>query len=661
VIIVDTFTGRLMPGRRWSDGLHQSIEAKEGVNIRKEDQTLATITFQNYFRLYRKLSGMTGTAETEAAEFEKIYKLEIVVIPTNKPMRRLENPDVVFRTEKEKYKAVADDIAILHEKQQPVLVGTTSIEKSERLSGILQRKGVRHVVLNAKFHEREAEIVAQAGRLGMVTISTNMAGRGTDILLGGNPEFMARQELVKKSKARAISVAEGAINPMAPAGFLRFYYQGQEFEIAEPDWSETFKGHAEAAQQDHEQVIAAGGLFILGTERHESRRIDNQLRGRAGRQGDPGESRFYLSLEDDLMRIFAKQWVSTLLERLGMEEGVPIESKMISKRIEGAQKAVEAQNFESRKHLLEYDDVMNKQREAVYGLRRQLLEGVDQRELILEDYVGGILSGFLDEFAGEKVRPEQWNIKGLEEKFVDQFGLNLAATQIKPQELSRHELGEEIFAKLTEAYVAKEKILGAPTMRYHERMVMLSVIDGLWKDHLLSMDHLKEGISLRGYAQKDPLVEYKRESFDMFEAMMMKFQEDTVRFLFRMQILGADGQPVDAAPRPNRVVPKAPPVASAGVPGDGSSLPGWNAAQPPTLDAEPREIAIHNRQPSTTIDALEKEFHRKKQRELEVASRSGGGEGSQPTQRRTGEKIGRNDPCPCGSGKKYKKCHGAEK
>jgi preprotein translocase subunit SecA len=416
VIIVDTFTGRLMPGRRWSDGLHQSIEAKEGVNIRKEDQTLATITFQNYFRLYKKLSGMTGTAETEAAEFEKIYKLEIVVIPTNKLMLRLENPDVVYRTEKEKYKAAADDIATLHEKKQPVLVGTTSIEKSERLSGILQRKGIKHVVLNAKFHEREAEIVAQAGRLGQVTISTNMAGRGTDILLGGNPEFMTRQELVKKGKARAISVAEGAINPMAPAGFLRFYYQGQEFEVSDADWAESNKGHAEAAQIDHEQVIAAGGLFILGTERHESRRIDNQLRGRAGRQGDPGESRFYLSLEDDLMRIFAKQWVSTLLERLGMEEGVPIESKMISKRIEGAQKAVEAQNFESRKHLLEYDDVMNKQREAVYGLRRQLLEGVEQRELILEDYVGGILSTLLDEFAGEKVRPDQWNIKGLEDK-----------------------------------------------------------------------------------------------------------------------------------------------------------------------------------------------------------------------------------------------------
>ena len=431
VIIVDTFTGRLMPGRRWSDGLHQSIEAKEGVNIRKEDQTLATITFQNYFRLYKKLSGMTGTAETEAAEFEKIYKLEIVVIPTNKPMLRLENPDVVYRTEKEKYKAVGRRHRQAAREAAAGAGGHHVDRKIERLSGILQRKGVRHVVLNAKFHEREAEIVAQAGRLGMVTIATNMAGRGTDILLGGNPEFMARQELVKKGNARAISVAEGAINPMAPAGFLRFYYQGQEFEVSDADWAESNKGHAETALKDHEQVIAVGGLFILGTERHESRRIDNQLRGRAGRQGDPGESRFYFSLEDDLMRIFAKQWVSTLLERLGMEEGVPIESKMISKRIEGAQKAVEAQNFESRKHLLEYDDVMNKQREAVYGLRRQLLEGVDQRELILEDYVGGILSGFLDEFAGEQVRPDQWNIKGLEEKLVDQFGLNLSGVGLQ--------------------------------------------------------------------------------------------------------------------------------------------------------------------------------------------------------------------------------------
>ncbi len=651
VIIVDTFTGRLMPGRRWSDGLHQSIEAKEGVNIRKEDQTLATITFQNYFRLYQKLSGMTGTAETEAAEFEKIYKLEIVVIPTNKPLLRLENSDVVFRTEKEKYTAVADNIAELHETGQPVLVGTTSIEKSERLSGILQRKGVKHVVLNAKQHEKEAEYVAQAGRVGVVTIATNMAGRGTDILLGGNAEFMARQELVKTkdadgaAKARAISVAEGAINPMAPKGFQRFYYSGQEFEVSEGDWADTYKGHAESAQREHEAVINAGGLFILGTERHESRRIDNQLRGRAGRQGDPGASRFYLSLEDDLMRIFAKQWVSTLLERLGMEEGVPIESRMISKRIEGAQKAVEAQNFESRKHLLEYDDVMNKQREAVYGLRRQLLEGVDQRELILEDYVGGILSNLLDEFANERTRADQWDFKGLSAKLVDHFGFKMEETPVNPLDLTRHELGDQLFARLTESYEAKEKILGAAQMRYHERMVMLSVIDGLWKEHLLSMDQLKEGIGLRGYAQRDPLVEYKRESFEMFEAMMLKFQEDTARFLFRMQILGPDGQPMDAAPRPNRVVPPAPAVAS--------------AAQPLVGDGAPREIAIPTRQPSTTIDQLEKEFHRKKERELAAASRQGGGEGSEPSQRRTGDKVGRNDPCPCGSGKKYKKCHGA--
>jgi preprotein translocase subunit SecA len=655
VIIVDTFTGRLMPGRRWSDGLHQSIEAKEGVKIRKEDQTLATITFQNYFRLYKKLAGMTGTAETEAAEFEKIYKLEIVVIPTNKPLLRVENPDVVYRTEKEKFKAAADDIAQLNEKGQPVLVGTVSIEKSERLSAILQRKGIRHVVLNAKQHEREAEYVAQAGRSGMVTIATNMAGRGTDILLGGNAEFIARQDMVRQGRARAVSVAEGAINPTAPAGFLRFYYQGQEFEVAEPDWAATFGVHNEAAQKEHEEVIARGGLFILGTERHESRRIDNQLRGRAGRQGDPGASRFYLSLEDDLMRIFAKQWVSTLLEKLGMEEGVPIESKMISNRIEAAQKAVESQNFESRKHLLEYDDVMNKQREAVYGLRRQLLEGVDQRELILEDYVGGILSGILDEFAPEDKHPDQWNIKGMDEKLMGQFGFSLSGAGIRASELARHELGDEIFEKLKQQYEQKEHILSAPQMRYHERMVMLSVIDGLWKDHLLSMDQLKEGIGLRGYAQQDPLVAYKKESFDMFETMMAKFQEDTVRFLFRMQIIGPDGRPIDAAPEPRRAVPAAPPVASADQPlfaGDGRAG---------LREAAPREIAIPTRAPQTTIDALEKEFHRKKQRELEAATRAGGSaNGSQPTQRRTGDKVGRNDPCPCGSGKKYKKCHGAE-
>uniref|UniRef100_E6PZI8 Preprotein translocase subunit, ATPase n=1 Tax=mine drainage metagenome TaxID=410659 RepID=E6PZI8_9ZZZZ len=452
---------------------------------------------------------------------------------------------------------------------------------------------------------------------------------------------MTRQELVKNGLARAISVAEGAISPMAPAGFLRFYYQGQEFETDEPQWQEVNAVHTAAASKEHDEVIEVGGLFILGTERHESRRIDNQLRGRAGRQGDPGASRFYLSLEDDLMRIFAKAWVSTLLERLGMEEGVPIESKMISKRIEGAQKAVESQNFESRKHLLEYDDVMNKQREAVYGLRRQLLLAIEQREIILEDYVSGILGAALDQFANEQKHPEQWDLKGLNTRLIDQFGFDYEAGGLDPLAITRHELGEAIYEQLKAHYASKESILGMDAMRYHERMVMLSVLDGLWKDHLLAMDHLKEGIGLRGYAQQDPLVAYKKESFDMFEAMMTRFQEDTVRYLFRMQIVGPDGQPVTAAPALNREVPAAPPVASA------SLNPG-------------RDIAIPTRAPSTTIDALEKEFERKKQKELEAARFAGPSSAAAPVQRHAGAKVGRNDPCPCGSGKKYKKCHGTE-
>ena len=662
VIIVDEFTGRMMPGRRWSDGLHQAVEAKEGVNIRREDQTLATITFQNYFRLYKKLAGMTGTAETEAAEFDNIYKLDIVVIPTNKPLLRVENADVVYRTAKEKYFAVADEIAQLHEKQQPVLVGTTSIEKSELLSQILARKGVRHVVLNAKYHEREAEIVAQAGRLGMVTIATNMAGRGTDILLGGNPDFVARQELVKKSLARAISPAEGAINPMAAPGMLRFYYQGQEFETSQENWDRVYAGHAATAAAEHEAVIATGGLHILGTERHESRRVDNQLRGRAGRQGDPGASRFYLSLEDDLMRIFAREWVSTLLQKMGMEEGMPIESRMISNRIEAAQKAVEGQNFEARKHLLEYDDVMNKQREAVYGTRHQLLEGLDQKELIVEDYVPNILSEILDEFASEKVHPDQWDWKALNEKLVSHFGFDLNAEGVDTSRMTRHELGETLFERLKDKYEAKQQLIGDQAMRFHERMIMLSVLDGLWKDHLLNMDHLKEGIGLRGYGQQDPLVAYKKESFEMFEAMMQRFQEDTVRFLFLMRIVGPDGQPVEIPSRPRTAIPAAPAVASA----DGSAAvarPGLpvnagdgNGHRQPVA---PPPIPIPTRAPSTTIDELEREFERKKKRELEHARMAGGGDSSLPAQRRTGEKVGRNDPCPCGSGKKYKKCHGA--
>jgi preprotein translocase subunit SecA len=682
VIIVDEFTGRLMPGRRWSDGLHQAVEAKEGVAVRKEDQTLATITFQNYFRLYRKLSGMTGTAETEATEFDKIYKLDIVVTPTNRKMQRVEYPDVVFRTTQEKYFAVADEIARLHAEKQPALVGTTSIEKSELLSEILKRKGVRHVVLNAKFHEKEAEIVAQAGRLGMVTIATNMAGRGTDILLGGNPEFMARQDLVRKQQARAVSAAEGAIQPTAGPGMFRFYYSGQEFECTQEAWDGAVAAHEAAAKEEHDAVIAAGGLHIIGTERHESRRVDNQLRGRAGRQGDPGASRFYLSLEDDLMRIFAREWVSGLLQRLGMEEGVPIESGMISKRIEAAQKAVETQNFESRKHVLEYDDVMNKQREAVYGLRRQLMEGVDQKQLITEDYAGTILSNALDEFAPDKVPVAEWKTDKLFEAIFDIFGAKFEDGTEGPNALdlhtlSRHDLGETIYTRLQARYGIKEQILGPDAMRYHERIVMLSVLDGLWKDHLLAMDHLKEGIGLRSYAQQDPLVAYKKESFDMFEQMMLRFQEDTARHLFRMQIIGPDGQPIETpeqlaaaqamqqqAMLQQQLAQQQALQQPAPVPQPERQLVGAGSAPVPqsTRDlgaAQAPVPAIPTRAPSTTIDRLEQEFQKKKARELELSRQAGAATASPAAQRATGQKVGRNDKCPCGSGKKYKVCHGA--
>ena len=629
VIIVDEFTGRLMPGRRWSDGLHQAIEAKENVKIERENQTLATITFQNYFRMYKKLAGMTGTAETEAAEFEKIYRLEVMVIPTNKVMLRLENPDVVYRTEKEKYYAASDEIQNLHATGRPVLVGTTSIEKSERLSELLKKKNIKHVVLNAKYHEREAEIVAQAGRKGMVTIATNMAGRGTDILLGGNPEFMAKQECVKKGIAQPLRAAQGKIQiDVDETKSTVWYYAGNEYVVPTDQWTETFNRYKLQTDQEHDEVTAVGGLHIFGTERHEARRIDNQLRGRAGRQGDPGSSRFYLSLEDDLMRIFAKEWVSKLLQRLGMEEGIPIESRLITRRIATAQEAVEAQNFEARKHLLEYDDVMNKQREAVYGLRRQLLEGVEQKELILEDYVSGILSDVMDQFCGAKVHPDNWDIKGLKDAIFTRFGVDILAEGIKPESLSRQELGDAIFAKLKERYDAKEKLIGPDAMRYHERMIMLSVLDSQWKDHLRDMDHLKEGIGLRGYGQHDPLVEYKRESFDMFEAMMTRFQEETARYLYLMQILERPAPASEAQ------------LHGAGLDGNGSRPP---------------------RNVSTSVDELEESFQRKKRRELEQARMAGSGEAQTVQQVVRGTaKIGRNDPCPCGSGKKYKKCCGAQ-
>ncbi len=637
VIIVDEFTGRMMPGRRWSDGLHQAVEAKEGVKVERENQTLATITFQNYFRMYKKLAGMTGTAETEAPEFEKIYKLEVMVIPTNRPLLRKENPDVVYRTEKEKYFAAADEIEKLHAGGQPVLVGTTSIEKSERLSKLLDKKGVKHYVLNAKQHEREAEIVAQAGRKGMVTIATNMAGRGTDILLGGNPEFMAKQECFKKGLAQPMRTAQGRIEgEHEDENSTVWYYSGKEFVVPTDKWTEIFDRHKQVTDKEHGEVIAAGGLHIFGTERHEARRIDNQLRGRAGRQGDPGSSRFYLSLEDDLMRIFAKEWVSNLLQRLGMEEGVPIESRLITRRIQKAQEAVEAQNFESRKHLLEYDDVMNKQREAVYGLRTQLLKGVDQKDLILEDYVVAILGDLMEQFCAVKTHPEDWDVKGMKDAIFTRFGVDILAEGIKPETLNRQELGDAIFDKLKERYDAKEKLIGPDAMRYHERMIMLSVLDQLWKEHLLNMDHLKEGIGLRGYGQHDPLVEYKRESFEMFEAMMQKFQEDTVRYLYLMQIL--------ERPEPAPVARAVPQEAEGG--GVSTLISGGGDGH------RPRQLA-------TSVDDLEESFQRKKKRELEQARMAGAGDRQPVQQVIRGEKVGRNDPCPCGSGKKYKKCHGA--
>jgi preprotein translocase subunit SecA len=488
---------------------------------------------------------------------------------------------------------------------------------------------------------------------------------------------VTKQDLVKRGQARSVSAAEGAISPTAGPGMMRFYYQSQEFETSQENWDRAWQVHQANTEHEHEEVLATGGLCILGTERHESRRIDNQLRGRAGRQGDPGASRFYLSLEDDLMRIFAREWVGPLLQKMGMDEGVPIESGMITRRIEGAQKAVESQNFEARKHLLEYDDVMNKQREAVYGTRKQLLEGVEQKELILEDYVAGLVSNILDEFASESRHPDQWDLAGLKQKLMEHFGFNAETEGIAFDTLSRHELGDTLFDKLKEKYELKEQIIGSQGMRYHERMIMLSVLDGLWKDHLLNMDHLKEGIGLRGYGQQDPLVAYKKESFDMFEAMMTRFQEDTVRYLFMMQIVGQDGQPITRPIQQQPVqqtLPAQPHSAQQPLQelnGHGAPpvpLPQHVQSPAPKQTWRPMPVgqtrAAETGAPETrtTIDEIEREFARKKKKELEQARAAGsnGHGATQVEQRRTGEKVGRNDPCPCGSGLKYKKCHGKD-
>ncbi|MEP6636527.1 MAG: preprotein translocase subunit SecA, partial [Acidobacteriota bacterium] len=519
VIIVDDFTGRLMKGRRWSDGLHQAVEAKEGVKIEKENQTLATITLQNYFRLYEKLSGMTGTAETEASEFHSTYKLDVIVIPTHMPMVRKDHSDMIYRTLPEKWDAVIEEIKDCHERGQPTLVGTVSVENSELIARRLQKEAVPHNVLNAKYHEREAEIIAQAGRRGAVTIATNMAGRGTDILLGGNPDFMAREFLKKEE-----------IDPD---------------QVTEEQWSKAFSDAKRIVEAEHEEVVGIGGLHILGTERHESRRIDNQLRGRAGRQGDPGSSRFILSLEDDLMRIFAGDKVKALMQRLGMEKGVAIESGMVSKRIAAAQKSVEGRNFESRKHLLEYDDVMNKQRETIYGLRRQLMEQPDQREYLLGDppqagVAYDLLSDITKQYLNPDVSPDDWDVDNYKLQIKTIYDLDTEVAGIDFQKLTSPEVAEHIWEKLKIKYGQKEEQIGMEAMRTYERIIMLNIIDAQWKDHLLSLDHLKQGIGLVGYGQKDPLVEYKKQSFDMFQEMLDRIDTSTIRSLFNLQIVSEE-------------------------------------------------------------------------------------------------------------------------
>jgi len=633
VVIVDEFTGRMMPGRRWSDGLHQAVEAKEGVRIERENQTLATITFQNYFRMYKKLAGMTGTAETEAAEFDKTYKLEVLVIPTNRTLIRHEFADIVYRTEREKFNAAVEEIRELHKKGQPVLVGTISIEKSERLSAMLQKAGkIPHVVLNAKFHEKEAVIVAQAGRKNSVTVATNMAGRGTDILLGGNPEFMTKEFCLKERLAEMIQSDEPVFGFDDPH-FVYFQHLDHSYRVPRGKWEEVFGKFKSQTDAEHDDVVRLGGLHILGTERHEARRIDNQLRGRAGRQGDPGSSRFYLSLEDDLLRIFAGERLSGIMQRLGMEEGVPIESRLITRRIEAAQRAVEAQNFEARKHLLEYDDVMNKQREAIYGLRRQLLEGLDQRDYLLS-IADGITVAMLDTYCEKTVHPGEWGLSALTNDMLGQFGIDLRAAGIEGKQLNREELRAELVRLVHQKHEEKEKLVGAEALRWHERMIMLQVVDNQWKDHLLGMDHLKEGIGLRGYGQKDPLVEYKKESFTMFQDLMDRIENETVRYLWQMQVVSA----AEAAALEQRLA--------------------GESEEPEETAAAPVQPAAR-RGRGSQMDDFVRDIERKKKKELAELQFSGGGDAVAVQTVHRGEKIGRNEPCPCGSGKKYKKCCGA--
>lgn len=563
VQIVDEFTGRLMPGRRWSDGLHQAVEAKEGVKVAKENQTLASITFQNYFRMYEKLAGMTGTADTEAVEFNEIYKLEVVVIPTNQPLLRQDKSDVIYKTEKEKFLAAIEDIAECHKNGQPVLVGTITIDKSEVLASLLKKRGVPHNVLNAKQHEREAFIVAQAGRKGAVTIATNMAGRGTDIVLGGNPEMMARAE------------AASAEDP-------------------ETRFQELLPGFEERCRADRQEVLDAGGLYILGTERHESRRIDNQLRGRSGRQGDPGKSHFYLSLEDDLLRIFGSQRVAYIMDKMKIPDGEPIEHGMISKAIENAQKKVEAHNFDIRKHLLEYDDVMNRQREVIYTQRREVLGGEQLKETF-QGICTETVEDIIATFCPDKTSAQEWDWARLVEDFGNQFAFVPDFNEIDQTSVSRDELEQLLKQQVEGRLDYKEEDFTPPLMKHLMRVLLLQAIDSQWKDHLLSVDHLKEGIGLRSYGQKNPKEEYKREAYNLFMEMMGRIRQEVLQKIFRIQLAREE-------------------------------------------DVEQMEA---------------------QQRQQKIAMNRVGGdtEARKPTTREE-DKVGRNDSCPCGSGKKYKKCCG---
>ena len=649
VVIVDEFTGRLMPGRRWSDGLHQAVEAKEKVKIERENQTLATVTFQNYFRKYKKLAGMTGTADTEAPEFAKIYNLDVIVMPTNRELRRIENPDLVYRTGDEKWEAIVTEIIDEHAKGRPVLVGTVSIEKSERLSSLLDRRGLKrgtttgggadkHVVLNARYHAQEAEFVAQAGRKGSVTIATNMAGRGTDILLGGNPEFMARQQCLAEEVAERLSKGEERF--VEDEQFVYFYHLDAFYRVPKDAYARIFAHFKRQCDAEHDEVVELSGLHILATERHEARRIDNQLRGRAGRQGDPGSSRFYLSLEDDLMRIFGSDRISGLMQKLGMEEGVPIEHGMVSRAIERAQKQVEAQNFSVRKQLLEYDDVMNKQRENIYALRREILEGkikfenedrsvevVDTRDYLMS-LAEDVLDSIVEMYAPREGDFEQWDLDALRREMTRAYSLD--AGGLKFDDLSADEIRDLLWDTLKESYEAKEAMISREVMQRVARDVMLQIVDQQWKDHLYSLDHLKEGIGLRGYGQRDPLVEYKKESFALFQAMKDRIDEEIVRYMWYLKpIVNEGGSAAPAVPRPVRRA--RPPLTLSG-PAE-AAPPAFGGAR--AADAPPPSAA--GKQPP----------------------RVGGDDAAVKTVRRDEPKVGRNDPCPCGSGKKYKKCHGA--